>query len=152
MKKTIKFTTEGYEEMEKRNEKLLKERTEVIVRLQTAREMGDLSENGAYKAARFELGSIDRELRKLSYLLRSADVIKKTSKSGIIEFGSKVKLKNNEKLLEFMLVEDKESNPSKQKLSIQSPIGKAILGKKAGDTVKVSAPAGTIIYTIEAIS
>lgn len=139
----IKVTKQGYDKFEADFDRLTKERPEVLIRLQAAREMGDLSENGAYHAARFELSTIDRQLKKLTYQLRFAEITE-TKKTGAADFGSTVKLDNNGKEMTFMLVSGYESDPKLGKLSVYSPIGKAVIGKKAGDTVVVDAPAGQL--------
>lgn len=126
---------------------LTKKREGAVINLRTAREMGDLSENGAYKAARFELSSIDRELRRLTYLLRYGEVVETVNKN-YIDFGSRVTLDDGKQQLAFTLVSSYESDPGKQKLSIYSPIGRGVMGKRKGDKVIVNAPAGQKTYTI----
>ncbi len=145
--KTISFTKEGYDKLVNDLEKLKKEREEVVIRLRTAREMGDLSENGAYKAARFELSSTDRQIRRINYLLQSGEVVEKNT-SGKIGFGSKVTIQSSKATLSFILVDKFESDPQKHMLSFQSPIGKAVLGKKEGDRIKVTTPNGVVEYNI----
>lgn len=147
---TIPFTQEGYAKLEQDLADYTKRREEVIVRLQTAREMGDLSENGAYKAAKFELGGIDRELRRLKYLLQYGQV-QTVPKSDTINFGHTVTLKNKEHEITFMLVGTHESNPQEKKLSTHSPFGQAVLGKKTGDTITIEAPSGKLTYTITSV-
>ena len=143
----IRFTKEGYAKMEEEFQALTDERVEILVRLQTAREMGDLSENGAYTAARLELGSTDRRLRHLRYLMRFAEVVKSKT-IGSIGFGSRVTLDNGKKQLTFTLVGKYESDPSKQKLSIEGPLGKALIGKRVTDKVSVNTPAGNTTYRV----
>jgi len=145
--KEIFFTKDGFAKMEKDFASLTQKRKEVVVRLQTAREMGDLSENGAYQAARFELSSVDRELGRLKYLLRWG-VVGRTKNNGLVDFGSSVTLKNGDKKLIFTMVSSFEADPAKQKLSLDSPLGKAIAGKCAGDKVAVDTPSGKTSYTI----
>src|SRR5687767_12909243 len=89
----ILFTAVAYQEMEENFARLTKEREEVIVRLQAAREMGDLSENGAYKYAKIELGSINRQLRELKYKLTNGQVVTPKPTYSIVEFGCQVKLR-----------------------------------------------------------
>lgn len=146
----IKFTKEYYQKMEADFKNLTKKREGAVINLRTAREMGDLSENGAYHAARFELSSIDRELRRLTYLLRFGEVVETVDKD-YIDFGNRVTLDDGKQQFTFTLVSKYEADPSKQKLSIYSPIGRAIMGKRRGDKVIVNAPAGQKTYTIVAV-
>ncbi len=148
--RTIQFTESGFQKIKEDHARLSEKRKEVLVSLQTAREMGDLSENGAYKAARFELVSTDRELRRLNFLIRFGKV-GLINHTDIIGFGSTVTLKNSDHTMTFMLVEGYESNPSEHKLSIFSPLGKVLVGKRKGDTVVVSAPSGQKSYTVERV-
>lgn len=143
----IKFTPEGMQKIKADFEMLTKKRIGAIKELQRAREMGDLSENGAYKAARFEVNDIDRQLRRLKYLLRFGEVVTKTNTT-TIDFGCHVTLTDGQKELTFTLVDGFESDPQQQKVSFKSPIGRAILGKKTGDKVRVKIPAGEVVYTV----
>ena len=147
MPNPIPFTKAGYEKVKQDIEYYSTKRKKAVINLKTAREMGDLSENAAYKAARFELGNIDRQLRNLNYLLRFG-VVTEEIRSDIVSFGSRVTLDNGTKKLTFNLVGGNESNPEEHKLSIYSPIGKAIMNKRVGDTVYVTAPMGQIKYTV----
>lgn len=146
----IPFTRQAYEQMQSRFTELKIKREEVLIRLKEAREMGDLSENGAYQYAKFELGNIGRELRRLRQLLRDGEIVERKASDGI-GFGHTVTLKGP-KTLTFMLVSEHESDPVKGKLSLQSPIGQAVIGKKAGETVRVETPAGKISYVIEKVA
>ncbi len=137
----IQLSEEGYKKFQADFDRLTAERPNVLVRLQAAREMGDLSENGAYHAARFELSSIDRQLKKLTFQLRFGEVTK-TKNTGAIDFGSTVTLDNQGTEMTFSLVSGYESDPAAKKLSVYSPIGKSIMGKKVGDTVTVETPGG----------
>ncbi len=147
----IQLSEEGYKQFQADFDRLTEERKDVLVRLQAAREMGDLSENGAYHAAKFELGSIDRQLKKLTYQLRFGQVTK-TKNNGTVDFGSKVTIAQNNQEMTFTLVSGYESDPKNQKLSVYSPIGKAILGKRIGDTVVADVPAGKLDIKIIKIS
>jgi len=146
--KKIPFTRAAYEDMQQNLQRLLIERKAVMGRLQVARDMGDLSENGAYHYAKFELGSIGRQLRELHHLIDNGEIVEKNDKSAVIEFGSQVTLKLGAKSIQYLLVSLHESNPAQGKLSFESPLGQALLGKKVGDLVSVSAPAGVIKYQI----
>jgi transcription elongation factor GreA len=94
-----------------------------------------------------ELSAIDRQIRRLTFLLRYGVIVEKHGRNEI-DFGSRVTLDNGGKKMSFELVGGYESDPKQEKLSVFSPIGKAILHKHVGDRVTVHAPAGEIIYTI----
>lgn len=144
-KKTIPFTPQKYAEMQAKFKALKTEQEEVKKRLKTAREMGDLSENGAYKYAKFELVSIGRQLRDLRKLLSEGYPTEKTNTGGIVEFGKTITLQkegDTKNLKTYMLVSEHESNPLEGKLALSSPIGKALVNKKIGDQVTVSTPRG----------
>lgn len=148
--KRIPFTAEGYLALKTEREKLDLLRPEVLQRLQTAREMGDLSENGAYKAARWELGGIDRRLRELSRLIILARVTA-PHQTKTVQFGCLITLTNDQRSFTFTLVNSFESDPSNNKLSEQSPFGKAVLNHQVGDEVVVHSPSGAINFVIKKI-
>ncbi len=143
----IKFSKEGYEKLSINLIKLEQQREKAIESLQKAKEQGDLSENGAYKAARYELGNVDRQLRLVKYQLRFGKVIEKTTNDKI-DFGSTITIDNGNKKMIFTLVGGYESDPKQNKLSTYSPIGKAVIGKKVGETVLVQTPSGERKFTI----
>lgn len=143
---TVYFTKPGYEHILAEYEKLTVRRPEVLKRLQAAREMGDLSENGAYKAARFELADLDRNLRQLAYLKHVGKVV--TPPKDTIGIGSPVSLKGEAGTMRFTLVNKYEADPNQKKLSDESPFGQAVLGKKSGETVTVTTPNGALTYLI----
>lgn len=147
----IPFTKEAFDKIKSKIAKLSEERKAVLVRLQTAREMGDLSENGAYKYAKFELGNVSRQLRELNYLARFGKVTPK-DETGKVGFGNQVTLETNTHPVTYTLVSQYESNPSENKLSMESPIGQALMGKTVGDTVTVTIPKGEIVYTVKEIN
>lgn len=150
---TIPFTKEAYEENQREFDRLTTLQKEVIERLQAAREMGDLSENGAYHAAKFELGNVRRQLRYLKHKLVNgyiADAPKGES-AHTVQFGKTVDLTSAGQNFSFTLVSEHESDLAQQKLSLDSPIGKAITGKKVGETVSVTTPRGDVEYTITKI-
>ncbi len=149
--KKILFTPEGYQKLKDDFERYTQKRPAAVVNLRTTREMGDLSENAAYHAARFELTDIDRNLRRLTYLIRFGVIVEKQI-NNVVDFGSTVTLDDGTRKMTFDLVGGFESNPKKEKLSIHSPIGKAIFHKRIGDRVTVKAPAGERNYTIVEIS
>lgn len=144
----IRFTRAGFRKIKDYHQALTEKRKMAVANLRTAREMGDLSENGAYKAARFELSSIDRELRRLAYLLRYGAVAEISRTTDVVGFGNRVTVDDGKRQISFVLVEQFESDPKEYKLSLQSPIGRAVAGKKVGDQVTVTAPGGQTVYTI----
>lgn len=164
IQKTIPFTSQKYLEMQQKVAELTQLREEVMKRLVTAREMGDLSENGAYKYAKFELADIGRQLRRFQSLLaKGFPAPKNAGKKGTIDFGSTVTVekmptnvtdaKKNIRIQKtFMIVSEHESNPSEGKVAYTSPIGKALIRKKIGDTVTVTTPTGESQFIIIAIA
>ena len=153
--KKIYLTSEGLEELKKEFEELSKvKRPEIVNRVSQARDMGDLSENAEYSAAREELSFIDGRIDELEELLKQATVIKeekRTSGNQVIALGSKVSLKLDNKKEDYTVVGEWEADPTAKKISHESPLGKALLGRAVGDVAEVEAPAGKILYTIVAI-
>jgi transcription elongation factor GreA len=148
----IPFTKEAFEKMQHDAARLQTEREETLERLKTAREQGDLSENGAYRYAKMELGNISRQLRTLHHLLRFGYIAATTTQNERVAFGSKITLISPTKEITYTIVGEHEADPSQRKLSTVSPIGKAAFGKTVGAVVKVSTPSGEIQYTIKKIA
>lgn len=149
--KPIQLTKEKYAQSGKDKAKLQIERAEILIRLQKAREMGDLSENGAYTAAKSELRDTDRKLRHLERLLKWGLVVE-NKPNGKIQFNSKVTLDNGKNQPNYHLVSGFESDPLKGKLSVFSPLGKALMGKTTGEKITITAPKGEITYTITSVN
>lgn len=149
--KNIRFTKKGFDALKKAYEDLKNSRPYAVSDLKRAREMGDLSENGYYKAARAKLSEIDRNLRKFLFELKSADVVK-NSNNHQVGIGHTVKLSNGKKEIIFHIVGDLEADPSQKKISLLSPLGQALEGKKAGNKIEITTPSGKISYEIILIS
>lgn len=147
--KRIPFTKEGLEEVKKELEGLKKSRLEAVLKLAEARGMGDLSENGLYTAAKARLRSMDSRIFQLGMQIKLADVIK--SNINEVGIGTSVEVQIEGKSRVFHIVGDYEANPLEGKISQHSPIGKALLGKRVGDEVKVLTPRETITYVITSI-
>lgn len=148
---TIPFTQEAFDKLENDLKKLQKERVEIMERLKTAREMGDLSENGAYKYAKFELGNVSRQLRQVKHLIENGYIKTVTKHSGV-DFGSKVSLLQGKQEMMFIMVSEHESDLTQNKLAMTSPLGQALMGKVIGDTITVEAPSGQMQYIIKDIA
>lgn len=146
------ITKEGYAQLKKELEFLKTDkRREIANRIQDAKELGDLSENAEYTEAKEEQSFTEGKILELEYLLKHAEIIGKTS-SEIVSVGSTMTLKSEKgKTVTYTIVGSNEANPLKGLISNESPLAKAFLGKKKGEAVKVSVPAGTIEYTIESI-
>lgn len=147
----IPFTKQGYEKVLQDIQTLQKDRPSAVENLRKAREMGDLSENGYYKAARARLSSIDANLRKLDRL-RKLGVVVSSEHNGCVDIGSTVALKDESGVYTYTIVGGYESDPKNHTISHLSPLGKALMGKKVGDTSVVRAPVGEKLYDVIAIT
>jgi transcription elongation factor GreA len=144
------FTQQGFDKIKKEHEELTAKRKEAVVTLKRAREMGDLSENGLYKAAKFELGDIDRTLRRLTHFINKGTIAVKPD--GKIGIGSKVKVIENGITKDFAIVGDFEANPTENKISAKSPLGKALMNMKEAERFEIETPGGRKSYRILKIS
>lgn len=149
--KNIRFTKKGFDLLKKTYEDLKNSRPDAVADLKRAREMGDLSENGYYKAARAKLSEIDRNLRKFLIELKSADVVE-SSNNHQVGIGHTVKLSDGKQEKIFQIVGDLEADPTQGKISLLSPLGQALERKKIGETAKITTPKGFIFYKIIKIS
>ncbi len=143
----IKFTKEGYESTIKKRDRLLTERKEAVVNLRQAREMGDLSENGYYKAARARLSFIDSSLRHLNKLIRFGKIVQNKIHDKI-DIGSTVTITDGINKFVYHIVGNFESDPKSGKISTFSPIGKSLTGRREGDQIVVDTPGGIKKYKI----
>lgn len=146
----IVITPEGLEKLKSELKDLVdNKRPFAVERVAKAREMGDLSENAEYTAARDELTFIDGRISELEdLLLEVKTVATHKGKSGKIEVGCKITVEVKGKKDIYHLVGEWEANPLEKKISHASPLGVALIGKKAGDKVEVEVPAGKIVYSI----
>lgn len=154
--KKIYLTKEGLQELKKEFEELSKiKRPDVLSRVSQARSMGDLSENAEYVAARDELSFIDGRIDELEELLKQAVLIVESGSKNsnhVVKLGSRVALTVKGKKEIFMVVGEWEADPKDKKISHESPLGKALIGKKVGEKVEVEAPAGKVLYTIVSVN
>ena len=149
------LTKEGYAKLQKEIEYLSSDkRREVADRIRQAREFGDISENAEYDDAKNEQAMLEHRIAVLEDRLRAAHVLeKKDIAKDVVSVGSLVRLKDIDanKTIEYRIVGSAEANPSENKLSNESPVGKAIIGRKKGEVVQVTAPRGALKFKIIAI-
>jgi transcription elongation factor GreA len=150
--KDIILTPEGYEKLKQEIEYLTtQKRREVADRIRVAREFGDITENAEYDDAKNEQALLEQRIATLEERLRNARVIeKKDVAKDVVSIGSKVRLRDLDakQTVEYRIVGSAEANPAENKLSNESPVGKAIIGRKKGETVEVSAPRGSMKFKI----
>ena len=149
----VQMTPLGYRQLVDELEQLEKtKRPEAIDRLAKAREFGDLSENAEYHSAKDDLAELEGRIEELKDILTRVVVVDMAKKSeGSVGLGSVVHIEVNNSLHEFTIVGEWEADPAAKKISHESPLGKALMGKKVGDDVQVEAPSGTITYMIKEI-
>ena len=154
MAEEVILTKEGKEELEKRLEYLkVTKRAEITERIKTAREFGDLSENAEYDAAKNEQAMIEGEILEIENKLKYAVIIKDGAKKGTVSLGSKVDFIDEEtqELLTYEIVGTTEADVESGRISNESPIGNALLGRKAGETINVVVPAGITTITVKKV-
>jgi len=145
--KEILMTEAGLKELQDEHKKLIEvERPKILDELQQARALGDLSENGMYSAARERQSFIEGRIRELEDIIKNAKV-SKSNGSGV-GVGNRVTLETQQQKVKYHIVGAEEVDHEKGKISHQSPLGGALMGKKVGDVVSVEAPAGTIEYKV----
>jgi transcription elongation factor GreA len=150
--KEVILTQDGYKKLQQEIDFLRTEkRREVAERIRVAREFGDIAENAEYDDAKNEQAMLEHKIAQLEERLLSARVItKKEISKDAVSVGSKVRLRDMQanKTFEYHIVGSAEANPAENKLSNESPVGKAIIGHKKGDVVEVSAPRGALKFKI----
>ena len=152
MKKLFHLTQAGIDELEAEKQALTIKRGETAEAIKTARELGDLAENAEYQSARAEQERTEARLDEIEHILANVEVIK-ARKSQQIGLGSTVTLKHPEgRKVTVQIVGTIEADPANDKISDESPIGMALLGKKEGDKVDIVKPAETITYTVLSIA
>ncbi|QHU89225.1 transcription elongation factor GreA [Candidatus Saccharibacteria bacterium oral taxon 955] len=150
MKKVYQITEAGRKELEAELEELKSRRGDIADKIAEARDYGDLSENAEYDSAREEQGLVETRIAEIEDILMNAEEIK-ARKSNKVQLGSTVELKNGAKAI-YTLVGPVEADPLNGKISNESPLGIALMGKVVGDDVTISTPKGDTTYTVVAIS
>ena len=150
--KEVILTPEGYKKLKEEIEHLSNDkRREVAERIRVARQFGDIAENSEYDDAKNDQALLEHRIAVLEEKFANARVIsKKDVAKDVVSVGSHVKLRDvsAKETVEYHIVGSAEANPSENKLSNESPVGKAIMGRKKGETVEVAAPRGTLKFKI----
>lgn len=153
MNKQFHLTKQGVDELKAELEELLSQRSVIAERIKTAREFGDLGENMEYTAARQDQERNESRVTEIEHILQNVKVITAPKSDNKVVLGSKVQLKSEDgKTKEFQVVGTVEADPLNGKISDESPIGKALLGKKNGEEVEIKTPAETATYRITDIN
>jgi transcription elongation factor GreA len=143
--KKIALTKEGKEKLEKELEELKKvKRPAVIERIKRAKDFGDLSENAEYEDARNEQSFIEGRIQEVEYMLKYSTLIETKNCSGVVGLGCKVCLDMEGDKVDYEIVSSAEADPASGRISGQSPIGLALIGKKIGDRVAAKTPGGEV--------
>lgn len=143
------ISEEGYEKL-KEELRVFKtdKRQEISQRIEEAKKLGDLSENAEYMEAKEAQELNERKVAELEELVRTAIIISKDRKKGLVQIGSSITVKSGGKTANFIITGSEEANPDEGKISNNSPLGGAFLDKKVGDKVTVKIPAGVLNYEI----
>lgn len=149
MKKAYQITEEGRQELEAELANLKGQRSDIAAKIAEARDYGDLSENAEYDSAREEQGLVETRIAEIEDILMNAEIIK-SQKSDKVHVGSTVELKNG-KTVTYTIVGPVEADPLNGKISNESPLGVALMGKAVGDSATITTPKGDITYTIISI-
>jgi transcription elongation factor GreA len=145
MPRDVILTAEGLEELKHKIEHLSTDRRrEVAERIRAAREFGDISENAEYDDAKNEQAMLEKQIADLEDTLRSATIVDTPASGDIVSVGVTVHVKDQktDKSQKFKIVGSAEANPAEQRLSNESPVGRALIGHKRGDVVSVAVPKG----------
>ena len=152
MSKKYLLTKEGLEKLNEELKTLINDkRKEVIERIREAAAHGDLSENADYAQAREEQSFIEGRIQEIEDIVKNAEIISTTSHGNTVTIGSTVTITNGGGEKKYTIVGSNEANPREGKISNESLVGKALLGRKAREKFKVATPAGEMEYEIVAI-
>jgi transcription elongation factor GreA len=151
MNKKFSLTQAGIDELTQELTALIAERGPIAEKIKIAREFGDLSENAEYQTARQEQERLETRISEVEHILNNVEVIAKPKGDSKVQLGSMVTLKNGT-TKQFQVVGTVEADPLSGKISDESPIGQALLGKKVGDAVEIKTPVETATYKITQIA
>lgn len=143
------ITESGLKKIEQElEERITKVRQEIANAIKEAKEQGDLSENAEYSEAKQQQTENEARIAELEMMIKSVKVVKHDKNKSSVQIGSKVTIKTGSQEIIFEIVGTNEADPSVKKISNESPIGSALIGKKVGDKVEISIPSGKMIYEI----
>jgi transcription elongation factor GreA len=153
-KQEVHLTSEGLQALTQELESLKEQRPKIALELRDAMADKDFRENAPLDAAREAQGQLEGRIRELEQTLRNAVVIQDTSGGDAAQIGSTVVLQNvsSGSKLTYLLVSAREARPNEGRLSVESPVGKAVVGRRAGDEVEVAAPSGAIRFRVESVT
>jgi transcription elongation factor GreA len=147
------LSKEGLEKLrEELDEMVNVRRAEVASRIQEAKEHGDITENAEYEDAKNEQAFVEGRIQSLSALIKNAVLITENHSTTHVQIGSTVEVESEDGRESYMIVGSAEAAPADGKISNESPVGRALLGRKKGEKVSVSVPAGDMTYKIVGIS
>lgn len=151
IRKEYQITAGGKKDLEAELEELKGRRGDIAEKIATARDFGDLSENAEYSSAKEEQSQLESRVGEIEIILQHASIIKAKSTHSVA-VGNTVNLKTEGKKVQYTIVGSVEADPLEGKISDESPIGQALLGKKVGDKVTIVTPKGRMEYEVVKIS
>jgi transcription elongation factor GreA len=153
LEKPVYVSADGLKKLQAELEELrTTKRTEVAERIHAAMEFGDFTENSELEQAKNDQAFLEGRIMTLEQMIKNAQIIDETSKHDIVEVGSHVTVEADGLKEKYTIVGSAEASPQEGKISNESPVGRALQGRRAGETVKVSVPAGTMEMKILAVS
>ena len=151
MKKVYQITEKGKGDLEVELADLKSRRGEIAEKIAVARDFGDLRENAEYDAARKEQGLVETRIAEIEEILQNAEIIQSSDGSAVV-LGSTVELQSADKTVTYTVVGPVEADPLAGKISNESPIGQALMGKKVGDEVRIKTSKAEMVYIVKSIS
>lgn len=153
MHKSTFLTHEGFARLQNELHELKTvKRKEIALRIQEAKELGDLSENAEYVEAKNEQSFIEGRVVELESILKNAQIIEPTAaQHDVVQVGSRIRVKNGQEEQEYVIVGSSEADPAAGKISNESPLGAAFIGRKIGDVVAIDVPRGQAVFEILAL-
>ncbi|TAH50324.1 MAG: transcription elongation factor GreA [Chloroflexota bacterium] len=149
--KPVFLTPEGRDKLQQELDNLINvKRPEVAEAIHSAKEEGDISENSAYDAAKEQQAFVEGRIMQIEQMLKNAEIIDSRVATGLVVLGSRVKVveKGTKDEEEYQIVGSAEADPNKGRISNESPIGRALMGKKKGDSIAVKTPAGELHFRL----